>query len=116
MDTESLKKLSNEELISIIEKLNKQYEIDMDGDVDFKSVDFRAIVEAAYDIIFVVDKDMKVQYANKAWKDALSTRDTTPGRLYTDYLHEIELERGNFVVESVLKKRPGFQKRASEDI
>jgi PAS domain S-box-containing protein len=72
-------------------------------------LDFRTIVEAAYDIIFVINKDMRIQYTNQAWRDTLASRDATPGRLYTDYLHEIELERGNFVVESVLKKGQIFR-------
>lgn len=109
MGIENLKKKSHEELIDIIEKLNQQYEIGIDDSEEFKSVDFRTIVESAYDIIFVINKDMRIQYTNKAWKDALSSRDATPGRLYTDYLHEIELERGNFVVESVLKKGQVFR-------
>ena len=101
MGIENLKKKSHEELIEIIEKLNQQYEISIDDENnEFRSVDFRTIVEAAYDIIFVINKDMRIQYTNQAWRDTLASRDATPGRLYTDYLHEIELERGNFVVES----------------
>jgi PAS domain S-box-containing protein len=110
MGIENLKKKSHEELIEIIEKLNQQYEISIDDDNnEFKSLDFRTIVEAAYDIIFVINKDMRIQYTNQAWRDTLASRDATPGRLYTDYLHEIELERGNFVVESVLKKGQIFR-------
>ncbi|HOP64048.1 MAG TPA: ATP-binding protein [Spirochaetota bacterium] len=107
MGIENLEKMSHEELIDIIEKLGQQYEISIDDSDEF--LDFRTIVEAAYDIIFVINKDMRIQYTNKAWGETLSTRDATPGRLYTDYLHEIELERGNYVVESVLKQGQVFR-------
>ncbi|HOK02267.1 MAG TPA: ATP-binding protein [Spirochaetota bacterium] len=109
MDLEKLGKLSREELLDVIEKLGQQYEISIDDMGEIKSIDFRTIVESAYDIIFVINKDMRIQYTNNAWKETLSSRDSTPGRLYTDYLQEIELERGNFVVESVLKKGQIFR-------
>ena len=103
MDINSLEKLAKEELINIIKSLNKQYVINFDNP-DFESVDFRTVVEAVYDIIFVIDKERKIVYMNRAWKKAFPSRDSDPGKLYTDYLHEIELERGNFVVNSVLQE------------
>lgn len=108
MNRDSLDKLSKEELIQIVEKLNKQYEVDT-GSSGFKLPDFSSIVESAYDIIFVIDKELNIQYMNKAWKDAFPTRNALPGRNYREYLHEIELERGNFVVDSVLNKGQVFR-------
>ncbi len=108
MDIDNLKKLEREELIQIIEKLNQQYEINFDS-TSFKSLDFSSIVEAAYDIIFVIDKELRIQYMNKAWKDAFPTRDSIPGKNYRDYLQEIEVERGTFVVDSVLNNGQVFR-------
>jgi PAS domain S-box-containing protein len=108
MNIENIDKLSREELVKIIEKLNQQYEINFDSS-NFKSLDFSTIVEAAYDIIFVIDKELRIQYMNRAWIDAFPTRESIPGKNYRDYLHEIELERGNFVVDSVLNKGQVFR-------
>ncbi len=108
MNRDSLEKLSKEELIQVVEKLNKQNEVDHDSSV-FKLPDFSSIVESAYDIIFVIDKELNIQYMNKAWKDAFPTRNSLPGKNYRDYLHEIELERGTFVVDSVLKNGQVFR-------
>lgn len=108
MNTESLEKLSREELIKIVENLNQQNEVKSDSS-SFQLPDFSSIVESAYDIIFVIDKNLHIQYMNKAWKDAFPTRDANPGRNYREYLHEIELERGNFVVDSVLNKGQVFR-------
>jgi len=108
MNEENIEKLSREELIQFIENMNKQHEINSDVS-DFKSLDFSSVVEAAYDIIFVIDRELRIQYMNKAWKDAFPSRDSTPGKNYRDYLHEIEIERGNFVVDSVLNKGQIFR-------
>lgn len=102
MNTNDLKKLSREELIEHIENLYKRYEFDPAAP-DAKAIDFRTMVESAYDIIFMIDKECRIQYTNKAWKEIFTSRDSTLGRVYTDYLHEIEIERGNMVVDSVLK-------------
>ncbi len=108
MNIESLEKLSREELVQIIEKLNKQYEINLDSS-SFQWLDFSSLVESAYDIIFVIDRDLRIQFMNKAWRDAFPERSSAPGKNYREYLHEIELERGNFVVDSVLNKGQVFR-------
>ena len=108
MNTIDLKKLSREELIEHVENLYKRYEFDLSSP-DAKAIDFRTMVESAYDIIFMIDKDRRIQYTNKAWKEIFSSRDSTLGRIYTDYLHEIEIERGNMVVDSVLKNGQIFK-------
>jgi len=108
MNTESLEKLSREELIQIIEKNNLRNEINFDSS-NFNLLDFSSIVESAYDIIFVIDRELRIQYMNKAWGDAFPSRDATPGKNYREYLREIELERGTFVVDSVLNKGQVFR-------
>jgi PAS domain S-box-containing protein len=102
MNINELKKLSREELIEYIENLNKWYDLDTSG-IDLRLADFRTMVESAYDIIFTLDKDRRVQYRNKAWLETFPSRPAEIGKLYTEYLHEIELERGNMVLDSVLK-------------
>lgn len=108
MNIDDLKKLGKEELLELIENLQKRYEFDLNSP-EIKAIDFRTMVESAYDIVFTIDKDRRIQYTNKAWKDAFPTRDSSPGRVYTEYLHEIELERGNMVVDSVLKNGQVFR-------
>jgi PAS domain S-box-containing protein len=108
MNIENLEKLSKEELIKVIEQLNSRYKV-IPGGSGFILPDFSSIVESAYDIIFVIDKELHIQYMNKAWKDAFPTRESAPGKNYREYLHEIELERGNFVVDSVLNKGQVFR-------
>ena len=107
MNINDIKKLSREELVELIENLNNRYDLDK-PDVDIRLADFRTMVESAYDIIFTIDKDRRIQYTNKAWREAFPTRSSEPGKVYTDYLHEIELERGNMVVDSVLKNGQVF--------
>ncbi len=107
MKTTDLKKLSREELIELIENLDRRYEFDLNNP-EARIIDFRKMVESAYDIIFVIDKDRRIQYTNKAWKETFTSRDSNLGKLYTDYLHEIEIERGNMVVDSVLKNGQSF--------
>lgn len=108
MNTENLQKLSKEELIQLIEKSNLHTETNFDGS-NFKLPAFSSIIESAYDIIFVIDRELRIQYMNKAWCDAFPSRDSTPGRNYRDYLHEVELERGSYVVDSVLNKGQVFR-------
>jgi len=102
MDIENLEKLSKEELIQIIKNNDLGYKINFDS-TDFKSLDFVTIVESVSDIIFVIDRDLRTQYMNKAWKEAFPKRDAIAGKNYRAYFHEIEPERGDFVVQSVLK-------------
>lgn len=108
MNIESIEKLNREELLKIVEKLSQQYEINLD-DSSFQWLDFSSLVESAYDIIFVIDRELRIQYMNKAWRDAFPERSSVPGRNYREYLHEIELERGNFVVDSVLNNGQVFR-------
>lgn len=107
MNINEIKTLSREELLEFIENLNKHYDLDTTG-IDVRLANFRTMVESAYDIIFTIDKDRRIQYTNKAWRETFPTRSSEPGKLYTDYLHEIELERGNMVVDSVLKNGQVF--------
>ncbi len=104
----NLETFSKEELIKIIETSNLQDEINFDSS-DFKSLEFSSIVESAYDIIYVIDRDLNTQYMNKAWRDMFPDREQSPGKNFRTYLREIELERGNFVVDSVLNKGQVFR-------
>jgi len=107
MNLNDIKQLSKEELLDLVENLHKRYDFSLSG-TEMKNIDFRTMVESAYDIIFIIDKERRIQYTNKAWKTAFPTRDPNLGKLYTDYLHEIEIERGNMVVDSVLKNGQTF--------
>ena len=73
MDTSTLDKLSREELVQIIKQLNQQNEVISDNEY-LKSLSFKSIVEDACDIIYVIDRDLNMQYLNKAWKEAFPTR------------------------------------------
>lgn len=108
MNIENLEKLSREDLISIIQKSGLDNEINVDSK-DFKSLDFITIVESIADIIFVIDKEHRTQYVNKAWRDAFPKRDYIPGKNYRTYLREIDPERGDYVVSAVLEQGVTFR-------
>ncbi len=108
MDLTILEKLSRDELVNIIERLGTQYDFDITGE-DERTLDFRMIVEAAYDVIFVIDREKRIIFMNKAWGKTFPTRESKPGKPYRDYLHEIEKERGDLVVDSVLNNGHVFE-------
>ena len=68
MNINELKKLSREELFEFIENLNKHYDLDTTG-IDVRLADFRTMVESAYDIIFTIDKDRRIQYTRRIGHD-----------------------------------------------
>lgn len=108
MDLTILENLSREELVGIIERLGSQYDFDLTGE-DERTLDFRTIVEAVFDVIFVIDREKRIVFMNKAWGKTFPSRESKPGKPYRDYLHEIEKERGDLVVDSVLNNGHVFE-------
>ena len=101
MAIENLEKLSKEELIRIIKNYEDEKDFNISG---FNLFHFSSMIDSVDDIIFVVDKGDRIQYLNKAWKKTFPLRISEPGRNYREYLQEFELERGNYIIDSVLNK------------
>ncbi|MCL1833554.1 MAG: ATP-binding protein [Leptospirales bacterium] len=102
MNSENLESLSKEELIRIIKSYDSKHEKDfLSG---FKLFHFSSIIDSVYDIIFVMDKNYQIQYVNDAWKKTFPSRVSEVGKDYREYLQDIELERGNYIIDVVLNK------------
>ena len=103
MASENLENLSKEELIRIIKKFDNEHEKEFNIS-GFALANFSEIMDSADDIVFVIDTGLKIQYLNEAWNKTFPLRTAEIGRSYREYLHEIELDRGNYVVDIVLNK------------
>ena len=103
MANENLENLTKEELIRIIKKFDNGHEKDFNIS-GFALSNFSDMMDSADDIVFVIDKSHKIKYFNKAWNKTFPLRSSEIGKNYIEYLHEIELDRGNYVVDTVLNK------------
>jgi len=103
MTSENLENLSKEELIRIIKDYDSEHEknFNISG---FNLSNFGPIIDSVYDIIFVMDRNYQMQYLNEAWKRTFPLRLSKPGKDYREYLHEVELERGKYIIDFVLNK------------
>jgi len=102
MRDKKLKDLSKEELIHIIENLQQKYDIETKELLPLQ-IDYRALLEATSDIIFVIDKNGEFVYANSAWKAFYPSMNDGPitGH-YTDNIPDIEKERAANVFKDVV--------------
>jgi PAS domain S-box-containing protein len=108
METNTLDKLSREELVQVVRQLNQQNEIISNNEY-LESLSFKSLVEDACDIIFVIDKDLNMQYLNKAWADTFPSRESIPGKSYKEYLPEVDPERSRFVEEAIFRRGQIFR-------
>lgn len=109
MNRDALNYLSKEELVEIILDLNQKYSLET-KEIMPLYVDYRSLLEATSDIIFVLDHEGNLMYRNSAWKTLFpSHTDMEVGRKYITYLPEIEKERARFVFESVMQDGKSFE-------
>jgi len=111
MITEDINSLSREALVNIIKNLKKKYELE-DVHILSAQIDHEDLLEAASDIIFVVDKDGNLIYRNSAWKTYFQPKgdeEIPMGRHYVNYLPMVEKERGASVFDSVIQEGFGIK-------
>ncbi len=109
MDTKTLKSLTKDELIKIIHDLQLKCDLQEKG-VDEGEVDFKNLVEAASDIIFVLDSQGNLIYRNRAWEELFPyTREEAIGMHYSVYLPAIEIDRATTVFNQILKEGEEIQ-------
>ncbi len=109
MDTKTLKSLTKDELIKIIHDLQLKCDLQEKG-VDEEEVDFKNLVEAASDIIFVLDSQGNLIYRNRAWEELFPyTREEAIGMHYSVYLPAIEIDRATTVFNQILKEGEEIQ-------
>jgi len=99
MDKNELKKLSKDELISIIGE-----NCDSEGIIPL-NINYQSLLDATTDIIFVLDRDGNIVYINSAWKrfyPSIST-DSIKGH-YSKNIPHIEKERASYVFDSIIKE------------
>jgi PAS domain S-box-containing protein len=109
MDSINLNNLTKDDLIQKIKDLQKKYQIS-DGELGSTKIDYRSLLEAASDIVFVIDKQGNIIYINSAWKELYpSTAEKSMGGHYTKNIPAIETERATFVFNEVTQNGKTFQ-------
>ncbi|MBN2158980.1 MAG: PAS domain S-box protein [Spirochaetes bacterium] len=109
MKSKELSNLSKEDLIQKINDLQKKYLISS-GENDKVQIDYRTLLEATSDIIFVIDKDGNLVYINSAWKEFFpSWAGKTLGGHFLDNIPAIEKERASFVFNEVIHNGKTFE-------
>lgn len=109
MDDTTLNALSKDELIALIKDLHSKYLI---GGIEGKIVpiDYRSLLEATSDIIFVIDRDGDLVYINSAWKAYFpSWAGRKLGGHYLKNIPPIEKERAEFVFNEIIHKGTSFE-------
>ncbi|HRV15587.1 MAG TPA: PAS domain S-box protein, partial [Spirochaetota bacterium] len=102
MDTKTLQQLSQDELIKLIQQLQLKIDLLQKG-VEEEPVDYKKLIEAADDIIFVLDSEGNVVYRNRAMEDLfpVNSKDAV-GMHFSLYLPAIELDRATMVFNQIL--------------
>ncbi len=102
MDTKTLQTLSKDELIKLIEDLQLQNDLKERG-IPNTEVDYRHLLEAASDIIFVLDDQGNLVYHNTAWEDLFGlNKSQAIGMHFSTSVPALELERSTAVVNAVI--------------
>ena len=109
MDVKDLNNLSKKELIDIIENIRQKYKIGTD-EILKANINYPSLLEAASDIIFVLDKEGNLIYINSAWKSFFpSWAGQTLGGHYTKNIPAIEKERATQVFQEIMEKGTSFE-------
>jgi PAS domain S-box-containing protein len=98
MKKNDFSKLSREELVALLE--NKAQGVDPNSPF---IIDYKALLEATSDIIFVIDKNENLIYANQAWRSFYpSIGHLQLGDHYSKFIPDIEKERANQVFHAII--------------
>jgi len=101
-----LNKLSKDELVKLINSTGIINEVNIDSTI----IDYRALLEATSDIIFVLDKKGNLIYRNSAWKIVYpSSSDDELGDHFSLYLPDFERERATYVFDTVIENGTVFE-------
>lgn len=108
MDTKTLQTLSKEELIKIVEELQLQIALQSKG-IPNMEVDYKHLVDAASDCIFVLDENGNVVYFNSAWKElAPYNIEEVIGMHYSNIVSPSEIERASDAFSAVMSGKKEF--------
>jgi PAS domain S-box-containing protein len=109
LNKDKLDGLSKKELIHIIDSLHHSCFIDTDKILKGK-LDYRTLLEATSDIIFVIDREGTLIYVNAASKVFFpSWTEQNLGRHYLNIISDTEKERATQVFGEVLQKGTIFE-------
>ncbi len=104
MDIKSLESMSKEELLKYLEDYSSEALIISDETANFR-VNYRSLLEAASDIIFVLDTNGNLIYRNSAWGQIfLYKENEVLGRHFTNYIPQLEAKRANTVFNLVVSE------------
>ncbi len=109
MDSTNLHNLSKDELIRKIQDLHQKHKSSA-GEIGGTKIDYYSLLEAASDLIFVIDKQGNIIYINSAWKELFPTsEDNKMGSHYSRNIPSIEQDRAAFVFNEVTKNGKIFR-------
>lgn len=104
MPENRLEDRSKDELIQVVRNLQKKYKVE-DKDLPPLQIDYRALLEATSDIIFLLDKEGNVVYMNNAWRSFYpSMQERVVKGHYMENIPDIERERAAVVFTDVIQK------------
>lgn len=104
MDTKPIESMSKEELLKFIEECRPDGLILTGTDTGFR-VNYRSLVEAASDIIFVLDTKGNVIYRNSAWGQIFYYKEEEElGKHFASYIPQLEVKRANTVFNMVVNE------------
>lgn len=98
-----LEDYTKEELICEIEKLRRKIKNDC-GPAGYSHIDFKTLLEATTDVIFVLDTEQNMIYRNSAWYEFFPKTEEANSKFYRNYIPENDLERTDYIFSSVLKE------------
>jgi two-component system, cell cycle sensor histidine kinase and response regulator CckA len=104
----SLENYTKEELIDEIEKLRGKIKSDC-GPTGYSLINFKTLLEATTDVVFVLDTDQNMIYRNSAWYEFFPKKEEENGKFYRNYIPENELERTDYIFSSVLKEGKSYK-------
>jgi PAS domain S-box-containing protein len=109
LSEEDLKKMKRDELEQALRKVLDSPCV-KDCQPIHPDISFRDLVENAQDIMFVIDEEGRLIYHNQAWNEVFSSTDEIPlGDHYSKYIIGIDLDRAEYVFDSVINKGLSFQ-------
>jgi PAS domain S-box-containing protein len=107
MEESRLKDLSKSELIKIFTEC--QNKLNSDEDILPLNINYKILLDAVSDIIFLVDKNENLIYRNLSWQDFFPSIASKPlGEHYSEYVPVNEKKRADFVFSSIINDGMSF--------
>ncbi len=111
----NLEDYSKEELIGEVGELREKIKRDC-GPAGYNHIDFKTLLEATSDVVFVLDTDQNMIYRNSAWYDFFPRKEEENGKFYRNYIPENDIERTDFIFSSVLKEGKVYKNEIMKNI